>query len=103
MIAVAVYQEDVAFYDKAINNYRELFAGISNKDGSIEFDYLRDSTHPQYTVLTWIQSCEIAWNQEDDLYRIKLDGQSCRSCSSENLCACLGTTPSGIDPASAAP
>lgn len=76
MIAVAVYQEDVAFYDKAINNYRELFAGVSNKDGSIEFDYLRDSTHPQYTVLTWIQSCEIAWNQGDDLYGIKLDGQS---------------------------
>ena len=75
IMAAAVYQNDAAAYAAATTLHKTHLRKISKKDGSLEADYLRDPGHPQYTILTWIQTCEIAWNQGDDLYGIKYDGQ----------------------------
>lgn len=76
IIAAAVYQEDEAAYTEAVALHKRHLRSISKKSGALGPDYLRDPWHPQYTVLTWINTCEIAWNQGDDLYGLKLDGQS---------------------------
>lgn len=76
MIAAAVYQNDAAAYQEALALHKTHLASISKKTGALGPDYLRDPWHPQYTLLTWIQICEIAWNQGDDLYGLTLDGQS---------------------------
>lgn len=76
IIAAAVYQEDEAAYTEAVALHKRHLRSISEKSGALGPDYLRDPWHPQYTVLTWIHTCEIAWNQGDDLYGLKLDGQS---------------------------
>jgi len=76
IMAAAVYQEDDAAYAEAIKLYTSRLA-TSSKSGALRTDeYLRDPWHPQYTILAWIQTSEIAWNQGDDLYGIQLDGQS---------------------------
>jgi hypothetical protein len=76
LLAAAVYQNDLAAYQEAIALHKIHLTSISKKTGALGPDYLRDPWHPQYTVLTWIQTCEIAWNQGDDLYGLTLDGQS---------------------------
>lgn len=76
IMAAAVYQENEAAYTEAITLYRQQLQSISMKNGALRTDYLRDPWHPQYTLLTWLQTCEIAWNQGDNLYDITLDGQS---------------------------
>lgn len=76
IIAAAVYQEDEAAYTEAVALHKQHLRSISKKSGALGPDYLRDPWHPQYTLLTWIHTCEIAWNQGDDLYGLKLDGQS---------------------------
>lgn len=77
IMAAAVYQEDDAAYAEAVNLYRSRLSAISRKSGVLKSDeYLRDPWHPQYTILAWIQTSEIAWNQGDDLYGLQLDGQS---------------------------
>ncbi len=75
ILAAAVYQEDEAAYAEALALYAQHLRDISKPSGALGPDYLRDPWHPQYTLLTWIQACEIAWNQGDDLYSLKLDGQ----------------------------
>lgn len=76
IMAAAVYQNDRPAYDESLALHKRHLASISKKDGALGPDYLRDPWHPQYTICTWIQTCEIAWNQGDDLYGLKLDGQS---------------------------
>ncbi len=76
VMAAAVYQENQTDYALTLTNYRKLLASISKTDGSLGPDYLRDPHHPQYTVLTWMQASELAWNQGDDLWSITLDGQA---------------------------
>ena len=75
VMAAAVYQEDRAAYAEAIALYKQLLNSISEQSGALRTDYLRDPWHPQYTILTWIHLCEIAWNQGDNLYDLQLDGQ----------------------------
>jgi hypothetical protein len=76
IMAAAVYQNDAAAYAEAVELYKQHLSFISKPSGALGPDYLRDPWHPQYTVLTWMQTCEIAWNQGDDLYGITLDEQS---------------------------
>lgn len=76
IVAAGVYQNDSAAYQEGLALYKTHLASISKKSGALGPDYLRDPWHPQYTVLTWIQTCEIAWNQGDDIYGITLDGQA---------------------------
>jgi Alginate lyase len=73
IMCAAVYQEDEAAYHEAITLFRKQLQDISKPSGALGPDYLRDPWHPQYTILTWIQTCELAWNQGDDLYGTKLD------------------------------
>jgi hypothetical protein len=76
ILAAAVYQENAAAYAEAIDLHKRLLRSVSRKSGALRRDYLRDPWHPQYTLHSWIHTCEIAWNQGDDLYGIRLDGQS---------------------------
>jgi hypothetical protein len=76
IMAAAVYQNDEAAYAEAVTLHRKHLASISKPSGALGPDYLRDPWHPQYTILTWIQICELAWNQGDDLYGITLEDQS---------------------------
>ncbi len=72
LMAVAVYQDDHDAYNQAVALHRSLLPQVSNPDGSLSSDYLRDPWHPQYTIAVWQQICEIAWNQGDDLYGIMI-------------------------------
>lgn len=72
IMAAAVYQDDRAAYQEALALHKAHLASISKETGALGPDYLRDSWHPQYTILTWLQTCEIAWNQGDDLYGVKI-------------------------------
>ena len=76
IMAAAVYQDDAEAYAEAVALHKRHLKYISKRSGALGPDYLRDPWHPQYTVLTWIQICEIAWNQGDDLYGLTLEGQS---------------------------
>ena len=76
IMAAAVYQEDAAAYEEAIELHKHHLKSISKASGALGPDYLRDPWHPQYTILAWIQICELAWTQGDDLYGLALDGQS---------------------------
>lgn len=76
IMAAAVYQEDEAAYAEAIGLHARRLRSSSRESGALGPDYLRDPWHPQYTILAWIQTSEIAWNQGDDLYALQFDGQS---------------------------
>jgi hypothetical protein len=76
VMAAAVYQNDEASYLEAVKAHKWYLSGVSKPIGALGSDYLRDPWHPQYTILNWIQSCEVAWNQGDDLYGITLNGES---------------------------
>lgn len=76
VMAAAVYQNDETSYLEAVTAHKWYLSGISQPSGALGSDYLRDPWHPQYTLQAWIQTCEIAWNQGDDLYGITLNGES---------------------------
>jgi hypothetical protein len=76
VMAAAVYQNDEASYLEALGAHKWYLSGVSKPSGALGSDYLRDPWHPQYTLIAWTQTCEIAWNQGDDLYGITLDGES---------------------------
>lgn len=70
-IAVGVYLNNEAIFYEGIEWFEHSLKTLSTEDGALTADYIRDTWHPQYTLVAWIQTAEIAWNQGIDLYSLQ--------------------------------
>lgn len=69
-ISVAVYFESATLYNEQLNKFSYYLKTLSNEDGSLNADYLSDPWHPQYSLIGFIQTAEIASNQGDNLFEV---------------------------------
>jgi len=67
MLAVAVFQENIARYQDAIAYWKEILPLNVELNGEI-FETCRDCYHPGYALSTLVQAAEIAHHQGEDLY-----------------------------------
>jgi hypothetical protein len=75
-MAYGAWIGDEAVFEDGLDNQLRKLDQISQPDGQIE-EVCRDTWHPQYTVVTWGDSAELAFNQgREDLYEATFDGQT---------------------------
>ncbi|AYA63001.1 alginate lyase family protein [Alteromonas sp. RKMC-009] len=77
-IALAVYLEDNDRFAEAVKLYKRNLADVSTASGSLKADYLRDTWHPQYTLISWMQTAEIAWHNGTNLYALSFENKEPR-------------------------
>ncbi len=75
MLATGAYQNNETRFNNGVNAYKNNLTKVSSSDGKV-LEVCRDTWHPQYCLVTWQQTCEIACKNGIDLYDIKLDGQT---------------------------
>lgn len=75
-MSLAVYLKNETLYEQQVQNFTYYLKTLSNKDGSLNADYLSDPWHPQYTIIGLIQTAEIASNQGDILFDVIIDDES---------------------------
>ncbi len=76
VMAYGAWVGDESVFLAGLDNQIVKLDNISEPDGQI-YEVCRDTWHPQYTVVTWGDSAELALNQGyDDLYQATFDGQS---------------------------
>ena len=74
-ISASVYLKDRKSYQKNIKYFKHYLKTLSNSDGSMNSDYLSDSWHSQYAIISLIHSAEIASHQGTDLYGFIIEGE----------------------------
>jgi len=74
-VAVGVYLNNDAIFDEGVTSFKHYLKTLSTEDGALTSDYLRDTWHPQYTLIAWTQTAEIAWHQGIDLYGLRFKGE----------------------------
>lgn len=76
VMAYGAWTGDREIFLSGMNNQLLKIDRISEPDGQIA-EICRDTWHPQYTVVTWGDSAELAFHQGyDDLYEKTFDGQT---------------------------
>lgn len=76
VMAYGAWIDDVAIFETGLNNQLTKLDKLSELDGEI-VEVCRDTWHPQYSVITWGDSAELARNLgRNDLYEATFDGQS---------------------------
>jgi hypothetical protein len=75
MMAVGVFQDDTAKFNKGMRYLETLLPYTVEKSGAI-METCRDCNHAEYNLLGVMAAAEIAWKQGIDFYGRKLDGQT---------------------------
>ena len=76
VMAYGAWTGDEGIFMTGLNRQLDKLDVLSQPDGEI-VEVCRDTWHPQYTVVTWGDSAELARNQGiDTLYEAALDGQA---------------------------
>ena len=76
MMAYGAWTDDEAIFDEGLSEQLARLDGLSEPTGRIP-EVCRDTWHPQYTVVAWTDSAELARNQgRMDLYEATFDGQT---------------------------
>lgn len=76
VMSYGAWVDDAAIFENGLSYQLAKLDQLSEPDGEIE-EVCRDTWHPQYSVVSWTDSAELARNLgRDDLYTITFDGQS---------------------------
>jgi hypothetical protein len=75
-MAYGAWIGDLAVFKDGLANQLLKLENMSEPDGEIE-EVCRDTWHPQYSVVTWTDSAELAHHHgRNDLYEVTFDGQA---------------------------
>lgn len=75
-MAYGAWVGDMAVFEEGLENQLRKLEAMSEPDGEIE-EVCRDTWHPQYSVVSWTDSAELAYHQgRNDLYEVTFDGQA---------------------------
>lgn len=76
VMSYGAWVDDSTIFETGLNYQLAKLDQLSEPDGEIE-EVCRDTWHPQYSVVSWADSAELARNLGyDDLYEATFDGQS---------------------------
>ncbi|MEN8128486.1 MAG: discoidin domain-containing protein [Planctomycetota bacterium] len=76
MMTYGAWTDDVTIFEEGLNQQLDRLDIMSESDGWIE-ETCRDNSHPQYSIISWSDSAELAYNLGyDDLYNATFDGQT---------------------------